>query len=65
MVFVQDLIYLSHNVCFQGDSKPRYTGIFDIAVESRETIETHRKFVYKLTKKDQTFASAIFHRFLP
>jgi hypothetical protein len=32
---------------------------------SPKMIKTHIKNVRGLTKKDQTFASAIFHRFLP
>jgi len=32
---------------------------------SPKMIKTHIKNVRELTKKDQTFASATFHRFLP
>ena len=35
------------------------------SVERQRTIKTHRNFVRGLTKKDQTFSSATFRRFLP
>jgi hypothetical protein len=47
------------------DSKPRHTGILQTPVESQIMITTHGNFVCRSAKKDHTFASAQFHRFLP